>query len=174
MDRPPTYAPADCIAALAANRVVLASMLETVDPRIVQWRPTPAEWSILEIVNHLADKDQHDFRARIEYILSGATGEWPHINPEAWVVTHDYAARDYHESVSDALRVRDTSLDWLRSLHAPAWERTYAHPRGPLSAQTMLANWVAHDYLHMRQLSRRFHAALRRAVGDPLPYAGRW
>ena len=45
---------------------------------------------------------------------------------------------------------------------------------GPLSARFFLENWLAHDFLHMRQINRRKYEYLRAHVGNALDYAGDW
>lgn len=41
-----------------------------------RWRPDAESWSILEVVNHLADEEREDFRTRLDFILH-RPGEGP-------------------------------------------------------------------------------------------------
>lgn len=146
--------------------------------RSIDWRvrPAPERWSMLEVVNHLADEEVFDFRARVESTLRDPSAAWPPIAPADWVRERDYQGRDPHESLQRFLTERARSLAWLRALDRPAWDNVYVHPKaGPLSARLLLANWIAHDLLHARQLLRLEWDLLRARVAPlSLDYAGPW
>jgi hypothetical protein len=49
----------------------------------------------------------------------------------------------------------------LRSLAAPDWQAARTHPvAGTLHAGDLMAAWVAHDLLHIRQIAELPHAYL--------------
>jgi len=136
----------------SATRIKL--FLEGVSEEQSKWKPNPEKWSILEVVNHLYDEEKDDFRKRLDLTLHAPTDDWPGIDPENWVKTHEYSKNDFHQSVNNFLEERKRSLEWLNTLPDLAWEQTHHHPIiGPLSAADLLAAWAAHDYLHLRQLS---------------------
>jgi hypothetical protein len=62
------------------------------------------------------------------------------------------------------------------ALKSARWENAYVHPKlGPLSARMLLANWIAHDLLHTRQLIRLHHEWLAQQLApETLDYAGPW
>jgi hypothetical protein len=67
-------------------------------------------------------------------------------------------------------------IAWLKGLQSPDWNLWYAHPNAPggrVHAGDLLASWVAHDFLHIRQLART-HWAYLNAISDPFQtgYAG--
>jgi len=141
-----------------------------------RWKPTPADWSILEVINHLYDEEREDFRVRVDYILYG-NGEAPAaIDPAAWVTERNYHVRTLAQSLQNFLDERDRSVAWLHGLAHPAWDNIYTHPSGfSISAGEMLACWAAHDLLHTRQLVE-LHYAWHQAQVAPraLAYAGDW
>jgi hypothetical protein len=63
----------------------------------------------------------------------------------------------------------------LCKLSALNWEATYETSFGPISAGDLLAAWVAHHLLHMRQLVE-LHWAYTMADLQPykVDYAGVW
>jgi hypothetical protein len=141
-----------------------------------RWKPPSGAWSILEVVNHLADEEVLDFRARLRSTLESPAAQWPQIDPEGWAVQRGYNQRDLVESVSRLLSERSTSLVWLGSLRDPDWSLAHAHPRfGPMSAGMLLASWAAHDALHIRQIAKRLYELAARD-GEPhtVRYAGEW
>jgi hypothetical protein len=43
-----------------------------------------------------------------------------------------------------------------------------------MTARSFLTNWLAHDYLHLRQILRIKHHYLKTESGESLSYAGAW
>lgn len=133
-----------------------------------RWRPANGAWSILEVVNHLADEEAEDFRARVRLVLEDPSLPWPPIDPEAVVVSRRYQERDPAESLRRFRDERAASLAWLRGLAAPDWNRAKSHPRaGTLHAGELLAAWLAHDARHLEQIAKRLHGL---AARDGAPY----
>src|SRR5438046_1908625 len=94
----------------------------------VRFKPPSGAWSILEIVNHLADDDRDDFRLRLKSTLENARAPWPKNDPEAWARDRRYYDQDLAESLARFERERRTSLAWLDSLHNIDWTTAYHHP----------------------------------------------
>jgi hypothetical protein len=160
---------------LRANADVFAALVAGVDAEQARWKPDPAQWSILEVVNHLADEEVEDFRARLDATLH-RPGSWPPIDPQGWPVSRRYNERALDESLDRFLAARAESLTWLDALVAPDWSLAYEHPSiGPISAGDLLTSWVAHDHIHIRQINRLHRDWLVASLSDHSPrYAGRW
>lgn len=136
-------------------------------------RPDGGGWSLVEIVNHLADEEVEDFRARLRSTLEDPGRPWDPIDPEGAVVERGHAARPLQPSLARFAAERRASVAWLRGLVEPRWDNTFEHPRGPLSAGDLLLSWAAHDVLHLRQIASRMHAVVSDALpGASSDYAG--
>jgi uncharacterized damage-inducible protein DinB len=133
-----------------------------------RWRPPEGGWSVLEIVNHMADEDALDFRPRLASTLEDPSRPWPKLNPEARVVEARYQDQDPDESVRRFRDERAKSLAWLGGVTAPDWEKAYAHPAGPLRAGDLFASWAAHDTRHLGQITKRLYAM---TIRDGAPYS---
>jgi hypothetical protein len=143
---------------LEAHARVVTALVDAVAAEQARWKPAPDRWSILEVVNHLADEEAEDFRQRLDLTLHHPGEPWPAIDPERWVTERGYAERDLAESLERFLTERRRSLVWLRGLDAPDWERSWVHPRvGTLRAGDLLASWLDHDLIHIRQITRLHH-----------------
>ena len=160
---------------MEANARVFVSLVKGVSAEQACWKPAPDKWSVIEVVNHLYDEEREDFRQRLELVLTGPSLDWPPIAPQEWVKTRAYAERDLNESLDNFLRERQKSLAWLRSLRAPNLESRHEREAGSLSAGDLLASWLAHDFLHLRQLTRLQWQYLT-AIASPFQtdYAGPW
>jgi len=123
------------------------------------------------------DEEIRDFRRRIEITLRDPGEAWPPIDPERWAVDEAYNERSLGTSVSQFLHEREASIAWLGGLRAAVWDRAHEHPRmGTIRAGDLLSSWVAHDFIHIRQINRLHREYLVEAV---LPeyssdYAGKW
>ena len=88
-------------------------------------------------------------------------------------MSRNYLGQDYEAKLAEFLLEREKSIAWLRSLVDPKWDNTYLHPKlGPMSAELFLANWLAHDYIHIRQINRLAFEYLQDQSSIDLSYAG--
>ena len=160
---------------LAANADVFKSLFANVSPELAVWKPAPQHWCILEIACHLLDEERLDFGARTKSTLEDPTKALTPIDPPAWVIERKYIEQDLKSTVDEFLEARRSSVAWLRSQQGAPWHNTHQHEQlGPLSSQLFLENWLAHDYLHIRQIIRRKYEHHRKNAGSPLNYAGDW
>lgn len=133
---------------------VVAGLVKGVDEEQSRWRPSPDKWSILEVVGHLYDEERYDFRARIDLTINRPGESWPPADPLKWLSEGNYNESDLEETTQLWIDERRRSLEWLHHLRSPDWEAAYVHPTlGELRAGDLLAAWLAHDLLHIRQLA---------------------
>lgn len=157
------------------NRGVFESLVRDVSVDQARWKPSPDKWSMLEVVNHLYDEEREDFRQRLELVLADPLQRWPPIDPRGWVIARAYNERELDASLNNFFAEREKSLAWLRQLSEPNWQNSNEGPNGILTAGDLLASWLAHDFLHIRQLTR-LHWQYVGAIANPYKtnYAGPW
>jgi hypothetical protein len=161
---------------LYGNASVFENLASGVSFEQARWKPSPEKWSILEVVCHLYDEERDDFRFRLHWLLHWPEKTWPSINPPAWAVDRRYNERELKETLERFLEERRKSVAWLKELKEPRLENIYAHPpQARLSAGDLLASWLAHDFLHVRQLAR-LHWQYLNLISPPFKttYAGEW
>jgi len=140
-----------------------------------RWKPDAESWSILEVVNHLCDEEREDFRLRLDLCLNHPGEAWPPIDPRGWVLRREYNKRGLEQSLQDFLAERQKSLEWLGTLGEPDWTAVRSAPFGEIRTGDMLAAWVGHDLLHLRQLVELHRAHTLREVSPfDVSYAGEW
>jgi len=150
---------------LRVNGQVFKYLFQSVTDEQACWKPGKDRWSILEAINHLYDEEREDFRQRLELVLSNPKAPWPPIDPEGWVVERKYNESNLKQSLDNFFEEREKSLLWLNGLAVPNWQATHQHPQmGPMSAELILANWLAHDLFHIRQVNDLQFAYLKKLV----------
>jgi hypothetical protein len=131
---------------------------------------------MLEVVCHLADEDRKDFRPRLKSLLFDTPpgSSITQIDPPAWVIEGKYNTRDLIASLADFRAERKISLEWLRTLPTDLQLERRA-PDRDITAGQVLFSWLAHDYLHIRQITRLHYDFLAlEAQPYDIGYAGKW
>lgn len=167
--------PGQIISKLESNSDVYAALLKDKSNEEILWKPNQNKWCLLEIVSHLYDEEREDFRTRVKTTLEQPGTPPPGIDPVGWVTERSYMKQDYYEMVAKFLEERKKSVTWLNGLRNPQWENSYEHVSlGTLTARHFLINWLAHDYMHFRQITRLQRQYLLQGTDNDLSYAGDW
>ena len=151
-------------------------LIKNLTPEEARFKPTPETWSVLEVLGHLLDEERHDFRKRLDILLHRPEEAWEPIDPQGWVIAHNYNEQDFDKTLDAFHAERQKSLVWLKELQEPNFEQEAMAPWGkPIKAGDMFAAWVAHDNLHIRQLVELRRSRIER-ITQPyiLEYAGEW
>lgn len=163
------------ISQMMTNAQTIQQLTLGVSDEQARWKPDPESWSALEVINHLYDEEQFDFRVGLDHILHKPKVDPPRIDPQAWVTERAYNERQLEASLNNFLQEREKSLDWLRGLESPDWEASYQSPWRLIRAGDMFGSWVAHDILHMRQLVELHYLwTVNQLKPYEVGYAGDW
>ncbi len=163
------------ISELKRNKKLFKDLLRGLPEEMYSWKPSPQQWSLLEIVCHLFDEEREDFRARVQQVLRAPELPLPAIDPTDWVISRQYLDQDFDAKLKAFLEEREQSVNWLHELEDPIWEKTVEHDTmGPVQAKMFFINWLAHDYLHLRQITKVKYEYLKQSTQESLAYAGDW
>ena len=154
---------------------MIRALLAGISHEEAQIKPDAKSWSILEVVCHLYDEEREDFREHVDFILHRQNEEWHSIDPQSWVTERKYNEQDMYEMSEKFFSERRKSLEWLTEISNSDWETTYTSQYGSVSAGEMFCCWVAHDNLHVRQLTELRRNWIER-ITQPydIQYAGDW
>lgn len=167
--------PSSIIDELEQNRLVFDALLRQVPEGQVRWKPAPDKWSLLEVVCHLHDVETMGGRVRVRHALETPDQPLPPMDPIAWVSDNKYMEQHFITVLDKLLTERVCSVAWMKSLQSPDWDSAHHHPQfGRMSARLFLHNMLAHDYFHLRQITRLKYGYLKQFGGQPLDYAGPW
>jgi hypothetical protein len=161
---------------LANQAVVIAGLTADIDDASARLPLKQGEWTILEVMCHLYDEEREDFRVRVIQTLTHPTISLASIDPESWVLSRGYAQRAFNEMREQFFVERQQSISALRQLGEAAWDTPLNHPRlHELTAEQVAWAWVAHDLLHIRQLTELRYALYQRQTPPyGYGYAGDW
>jgi hypothetical protein len=160
---------------LKTNSEVIQILVNDITEEAAHRKPDADTWSIVEVINHLYDEEREDFREHLDQTLHRPDEPWSRIDPQRWVTERGYNGRNLSESLANFLAEREKSLNWLKSLTNPDWDAIHTTPWGEISAGNLMASWVAHDLLHIRQLVELKWAVTQIDL-EPyqVAYAGDW
>ncbi|MEM7163595.1 MAG: DinB family protein [Bacteroidota bacterium] len=160
---------------LKINAKVYKGLFTDLNEEEYLWREEDNKWSLLEVLCHLRDEELEDWQTRTKFILDEIEGDPPPIHPEAWVKERNYQSENFLLALEEFLKRRNQSIQWLETVQEPNWTLAYEHPKlGVQSARLFLENWLAHDYLHIRQINKIKYNYLKKDARESLSYAGEW
>jgi hypothetical protein len=172
----PTQVLTEARAQLAHLPRALITLTAGLDDAAWRARPAPERWAPVEIICHLRDEEQDDFGARVRAVLEGRR-EFAPIDPEGWVEQRRYRDQDPRRALAEFEVRRAASLELLARAAPERLRESGASGTVRLSGLDLLAAWVAHDYLHLRQLAGTLArlwatrwAPLRADYAGSLPY----
>lgn len=154
---------------------MIRALLSNVTQAEARLKPDADSWSVLEVTCHLYDEEREDFRDHLDLILHRQNEEWQVLDPQGWVTQRKYNEQDFSEMQQKFFAEREKSLEWLQGLSSSNWETTYTSQFGSMKAGDMLASWVAHDNLHIRQLVELRRMRIENITKPyEIGYAGDW
>jgi hypothetical protein len=160
---------------LAANAETIYALVRRVTEEQGQWKPDTDVWSLTEVMGHLHNEERMDFRIHLKEMFSTPPLRWGALDEE--FLRTDNCGRALDAFVAE----REASIAWLMALQSPDWNASLEATFGPdaekivFTAGDMLASWVAHDHLHIRQINELLYAwNMSQAYPYSVRYAGGW
>jgi hypothetical protein len=160
---------------LVNSTEMIRALLASISREEARLKPNPDSWSILELLCHLYDEEREDFREHLSFLLDPGNKEWHAIDPQNWVAARRYNEQDFLEMREKFFAERSKSLEWLKGLSTANWDLSYTSKFGSMSAGEMLASWIAHDNLAIRQFVELRRNRIENITKPySIAYAGDW
>jgi hypothetical protein len=132
---------------------VLNAALAAVPEEAMQFRPTPRDWSVHEIVLHCGDSETMA-SSRIRMVAAESEPLIVGYDQEQWALQFDYHALPLKPALAAIGATRANTAALLRTLSSAAWERTGRHTEsGAYSAEDWLRIYSAHLHEHADQIA---------------------
>ena len=120
---------------------------------------------------------KHVSNCSTKFIVNDPEDDFIPIDPANWPSLRKYSEQDFHYTLTRFLEERKSSIEFLEELDEEdiRWKNTKHHEQlGELSPEFYLHNWLAHDLLHIRQLTRIRYDYLSSLSQLSVDYAGTW
>jgi len=137
---------------MAPSLVIVA--LEGLDETQIQHIPAEGEWSIHQIVIHLADSETMGYW-RIRKTLAEENSILPIYDEAAWAQKLSYHSQERTLALALFSNLRASTTALLRSLPAESWELTSNHPEhGKITVYDLFNIYLEHGEIHLQQIER--------------------
>ena len=142
------------LAVQAATPKKIARLIKGVSTAKLRKRPAPDQWSVSEIVAHLADAEiVGGFRMRL--ILGAPGTPIAAFDQDSWVTSGHYEKRDPRKSIEQFRVSREANLELLKSLTPEQWKHYGMHSeRGQETIEHIVRMFAGHDINHLQQIER--------------------
>jgi hypothetical protein len=163
------------LAQLKYSGEAITRLTADVENEAATWKPDSENWSVHEVMYHLAYEEIFDFRFYIGQIFAQHAAADLEKERQTWSNDDPKKEQPLNDLVLLFKKEREKSLAWLNALKEPDWDQEISFSWGSLKAGDFLVSWLAHDLLHLRQLVELRYAFT--AQGFPpfsVEYAGKW
>ena len=148
------------IALYASGPDVLEGAIAGLSDDELSWKPSDDDWSVREIVHHVADSDATAlFRVKMALAEPGRVMFGNPYHPDTWASSLDYNQRDIAPAIALLRATRQHILQLLD--HVPdAMERTVSNPEGEYTTvESSISMLASHLMIHIGQIKDVLRAA---------------
>jgi len=144
----------DAVKVQAATANKLERLVKSAPASKLRKRPAPDQWSVVEILAHLADAEIV-VGWRLRSILGAPGTTIQAFDQDAWVTAGHYAKRDPRKCLQEFRGIREMNLRLLKSLAPEQWKHHGMHSeRGQEPIEHIVRLMAGHDLNHLRQIER--------------------
>jgi hypothetical protein len=144
----------DPMEVLPATEAALRRGIDGVSDRQMTQPEAPGKWSIVEVLQHLADSDLV-WGYRVRLVLAQDRPPLTGYDQDAWADRLHYRDADAATALLEFGTLRAANLRLLARASAADLKRVGVHAeRGDESIEHMIRLYAGHDLLHLRQIAR--------------------
>lgn len=136
--------------ALRSTPADLDAMLKRIGEEDARQRPTPDQWSLSDVLNHLIYVEGK-YQARLKRVVDEECPHVPVIEPDETAHNLQIPPRQLLAHFGQA---RSTTLQFLENLSMGQWQRPAVHPDlGQTTLRFLVQYLVDHDTEHLSQMA---------------------
>ncbi|HKJ38979.1 MAG TPA: DinB family protein, partial [Anaerolineales bacterium] len=136
---------------------MLVEVLKDIPLEMWQFKPEPTEWSIHEIIIHLADSESNAaLRARMLTVEPGGT--LMGYDQDKWANELNYHEQDIEDALEVTRLARKTTYELLKKQPDEVFEHIVMHPeyKEPYTFDNWIDIYSAHIPGHIEQISNNY------------------
>lgn len=150
---------AESIAVIQQTPAALVQLTAKLPDVALDFRSTPGEWTIREILAHLVDDEMYVMRLRLERIVKEDRPQLMPHDEHQWYAQRNTSRDALSELLADFAVQRAASLGIIGMLRESDWTREGLQPEfGAFTAEGWLERWAGHDTTHLRQIEATLKA----------------
>lgn len=137
---------------------LLSETLQNIPKDMWQFKPAPQEWSVHEIIVHLADSETNSY-LRARQLVAQPGESIMAYDQDVWAVKLNYHERDWQDALEILRLVRKATYEMLISLPDDVWDNSIKHPEyeDPYTFDMWLDIYAAHIPGHIEQIENNQH-----------------
>jgi hypothetical protein len=136
---------------------MLVEVLKDIPREMWQFKPALTEWSIHEVILHLADSESNAaLRARMLIVEPGGT--LMAYDQDAWAVALNYHEQDLQDALDIVRLARKTTYELLKKQPDDVFEHIVMHPefKEPYTFENWINIYSAHIPGHIEQIMNNY------------------
>ena len=121
------------------------------------FKPAPKEWSVHQVIVHLADSETNAY-LRARRLIAEPGGPLIAYDQDVWADQLDYYGTNIDEALEVTRLVRKLTYDLLKRLPEGVWEHSVVHPESsePYTFEKWLRIYAKHPRVHAGQISENY------------------
>ena len=136
------------------NYAPTLDLLKTLSKNQIDFKPQRDEWSIHEIITHLADTEIQS-HVRFRTILANKDPMMIYFDEMDWSIILEYAKVDLNESLEAIQLMRRVNYNLFSRLSPEHFNKKGIHSvRGELSLEELIDFYVQHVNKHLKQIQK--------------------
>lgn len=136
---------------------LLVAALKEIPREMWQFKPAPEEWSVHEVLLHLADSES-SAALRARKLIAEPGGTLMGYDQDRWAVVLDYHDQSYEDALEIVRLVRKTTYALLKKQSDSVFEHAVKHPEydEPYTFAQWLDIYSAHVPGHIEQIENNY------------------
>jgi len=124
----------------------------TIPIEVWTFKPEPNEWSVHEIIVHLADSESNSY-LRARRLIADPGEVLMAYDQDHWAKALDYHRLDWKLALETTRLVRESTYDLIKNLPEDVWAHTAKHPEfdDPYRFEQWLEIYAKHPLVHRDQ-----------------------
>jgi hypothetical protein len=133
---------------------LLEECLASVPKEMWQYKPKPSEWSVHEIIVHLADSESYS-AARARLLIAEPGGKIVGYDQDLWAITLDYHGQSWEDALEILRYARKTTHALIQNLPDSVWQHSVTHSEAdsPYTFELWLKIYSGHIPVHIEQIN---------------------
>lgn len=121
------------------------------------FKPEPREWSVHQVVIHLADSETNSY-LRARRLVAEPGQPIMGYDQDVWANELDYHGQSIEDALAVLKGVRRMTYALIKDLPDEVWEHTAIHPEydQPYTFEQWLGIYANHPYVHIDQIQNNY------------------